>query len=172
MRHEDRESYQAILDSIRLVAPYFGDFHLRPYPQNKDKIQLEWTERHSDYPFRGQHLSDGTLRFICLATLLLQPRRPSTIIIDQPELGLHPYAISVLAAIFRSVTKQGTQIIASTQSVALLNEFEPEDILVVDRINEASTFRRLSETDLSAWLEDYSLGEIWEKNIIGGKPAR
>jgi predicted ATPase len=172
MQEENKSNYEAIRDSIRLVAPFFGDFALRPTPANKQKIQLEWNERGSDFPFRGQHLSDGTLRFICLATLLLQPRRPSTIIIDEPELGLHPYAIVILASIFRSVAEQGTQIIASTQSVPLLNEFEPDDILVVDRVAGATTFRRFSQDELDPWLEEYSMGEIWQKNIIGGKPAR
>jgi predicted ATPase len=163
--------YQLILKTIQQVAPFFGDFHLRAYPENSQKIQLEWTEKGRDYPFIANDLSDGTLRFICLATLLLQPEMPTTILIDEPELGLHPYAISVLAGLFR-VASQRCQLIVSTQSLNLLDEFEASDVIVVDRENGQSIFRRLEEEKLSSWLEEYSLGELWEKNVIGGRPMR
>ena len=123
----------------------------------------------SDQYFDAHSLSDGTLRMICLTTLLLQPNRPATIIIDEPELGLHPSAISILASLIESVSLK-TQIIISTQSVTLINHFEPEHIIVAERENNQSVFKRLDTKSLSAWLEDYSLGEIWEKNVIGGRP--
>lgn len=163
--------YEIILKTIQQVAPFFGDFYLRPFPENSHKIQLEWTEKGSDYPFIANDLSDGTLRFICLATLLLQPEMPTTILIDEPELGLHPYAISVLAGLFR-VASQRCQLIVSTQSLNLLDEFEAHDVIVVDRENGQSVFRRLEEEKLTSWLEEYSLGELWEKNVIGGRPTR
>jgi predicted ATPase len=159
-------NYARIRDVVRLAAPFFDDFMLRPMPVNQDMIQLEWQQRDSNYPFRAHQLSDGTLRFICLATALLQPARPSTVLFDEPELGLHPYALTLLGNLF----KQGGQIIISTQSAALLNEFEPEDVVVVERANGESTFRRLAASDLSEWLEDYALGELWQKNILGGRP--
>jgi predicted ATPase len=162
--------YKLILKTIRQVAPFFGDFHLRPFPENPHKIQLEWTEKGSDYPFIANDLSDGTLRFMCLATLLLQPEMPTTILIDEPELGLHPYAISVLAGLFR-VASQRCQLIVSTQSLNLVDEFNVSDIIVVDRENGQSVFRRLEEDKLKSWLEEYSLGELWEKNVIGGRPT-
>ena len=116
-------------------------------------------------------LSDGSLRFICLATLLLQPLEllPDTIIIDEPELGLHPYAISVLASIFHQVAEE-KQLIIATQSVELIDKFEPDDIIVVEQQNGVSSFNRLSAEKLKDWLEDYSLGELWQRNIIGGRP--
>jgi len=163
--------YELILKTIRQVAPFFGHFHLRPFPENPQKIQLEWTEKGSDYPFIANDLSDGTLRFICLATLLLQPEMPKVILIDEPELGLHPYAISVLAGLFR-VASQRCQLIVSTQSLNLVDEFNMKDIIVVDRENGRSVFRRLTEQKLKSWLEEYSLSELWEKNVIGGKPTR
>jgi predicted ATPase len=164
------KNYKLIRDTIRMVAPFFDDFLLRPMPSNEDKIRLEWREQGSDYPFLAHHLSDGTLRFMCLATLLLQPKLPSTIVIDEPELGLHPYAINVLASIMRSVSKK-TQLIVSTQSVPLVNQFQPEDLLVVDRENHATEIRRLDGGQLAGWLENYSLGELWEKNVLGGRPS-
>ncbi len=164
--------YNMIVETIRLVAPFFGDFHLRPTPKNKNVIQLEWREKNSAYPFLAHQLSDGTLRFICLATLLLQPSEnmPATIIIDEPELGLHPYAVELLASLIESTSKTH-QIILATQSVALINQFEVEDIVVVDRQDKQSTFRRLIAKEYKEWLKEYSLGELWEKNIFGGNPV-
>ena len=114
--------------------------------------------------------SDGTLRFICLATVLLQPELPAAILIDEPELGLHPYALELLGSLIRS-TSQRTQLIVSTQSVGLLSQFEPENVIVVDRRGSESVMRRLDAQELQGWLEDYSLGELWEKNVLGGRPA-
>jgi len=118
-------------------------------------------------------LSDGTLRFICLATLLLQPAhlQPDTILIDEPELGLHPYALAVLAALLRQ-TSDARQLIVSTQSVELVNELAPEDVVVVSRKDGASVFERLDPERLQEWLEDYALGELWKMNVLGGRPTR
>ncbi len=173
------KSYQQIVKTVQLVAPFFGDFYLRPSPQNNDVIELEWFEQGQDIPFKAHHLSDGTLRFICLATVFLQPKlfhrhdlfQPATILVDEPELGLHPYAITILASLMRAAAKE-KQVIVSTQSVELLNEFEAKDVIVVDRDNGKSLLRRLKKKDLHEWLEDYSLGELWKKNILGGRPSR
>ncbi len=170
LRENHEAAYRRIVDAVRLVAPFFDDFVYRP--GNPDTVELEWIQAgHPDTPLRAHMLSDGTLRFICLATLLLQPisRLPETILIDEPELGLHPYAISILVDIFKQVSEQ-RQLIVSTQSVELVNELSPEDVIVVDQENGASTFHRLSQEDLSGWLEQYSLGELWKRNILGGRP--
>jgi predicted ATPase len=154
-----------------LVAPFFGDFYLRPFPQNKEVIELEWFERGQDVPFKAHLLSDGTLWFICLATVFLQPEdlQPETILVDEPELGLHPYAITVLASLIRTTKKQ---VIISTQSVELLNEFDANDVIVVDRGRGKSLLRRLNQHELEEWLVEYRLGELWKKNILGGRPSR
>lgn len=162
-------NYKAICDTIRLVAPFFKSFLLRPY-LDTDSIQLEWFEHSNDFPFKAYHLSDGTLRFICLATLLLQPNLPKVIVMDEPELGLHPYAIAVLASLIKSASER-CQIILSTQSVELLNEFAPEEVLVVEKKGSESTFKRQSTEELSQWLESYTLGELWQKNVLGGRPS-
>lgn len=161
---------RSITDVIRMVAPFFGSFQLQPDRLNQEKIRLEWQELGSDAYFDAHALSDGTLRFICLAALLLQPELPSTVLLDEPELGLHPYAISVLADLLRSAATR-TQVIVSTQSVTLVNQFTPEDILVVDRQEGASVFRRLTSAEIESWLDDYALGELWEKNVLGGRPG-
>jgi predicted ATPase len=161
--------YSRILSTVKLAAPFIEDFVLNPMPENTQRIRLRWQHKNFEDEFDISQLSDGTLRFICLTTLLLQPNPPKLIIIDEPELGLHPYAINVLAGMLRSVSTQ-TQIIVSTQSVSLVNEFQPEDIIVVDREDDASTFTRLNPEELAVWLEDYKLGELWETNLIGGRP--
>ncbi len=145
--------YSRIRDVIRLAAPFFDDFKLRPMPTSPDMIQLEWLQKDSDYPFRANQLSDGTLRFICMATALLQPSPPPTMLFDEPELGLHPYALTLLGNLFKQAADSAArQVIISTQSAPLLNEFAPEDIVVVERTNGESTFRRLEPADLSECL--------------------
>ncbi len=169
LRETSSDSYGRIRDSVRLVAPFFDDFRLVPDRLNQARIQLEWQQVGSDSYFNAHALSDGTLRFICLSTLLLQPNPPSNIIIDEPELGLHPYAIAQLAEMFKS-SAHDHQLIVSTQSVTLLNHLEPEDIIVTEHHRGASTFERPDVDHLQKWLDDYSVGELWEKNVLGGRP--
>jgi predicted ATPase len=164
------KSYKKIVKTIQRVAPFFHDFILEPEIHNSDTIRLKWKHKGTDDYFDANDLSDGILRFICLTTLLLQPNLPTIILLDEPELGLHPFALKILASMFRVVSKK-TQIIASTQSATFTDEFEVEDIIVVDRVDNHSEFRRLHEEDYKEWLEEYSLGEIWQKNLIGGVPS-
>lgn len=168
LREDWQESYQDIRNALRLCIPFFDDFLLRPSTAGQEeKVKLTWTQKGSDFPMQPYHLSDGSIRFICLATALLQPNPPSTIIIDEPELGLHPAAISLLAEMIKDAAKR-TQIIVATQSPALIDNFAVEDIIVVKRHEGASDFQRLEEKDFSTWLEEYTLGELWTKNVIQG----
>gem|GEM_PF-115739 len=168
LRHDNQSTYENIVETIRLVTPFFDDFILQPGAN--EKIQLRWKQQGADYPLKAQHLSDGTLRFICLTTALLQPIPPSTLIIDEPELGLHPYAIAILAELIQAASET-TQLIISTQSPILIDYFEPEDIVVVNRKEGTSVFERLNKNDLSSWLDSYTLGELWQKEIISGGPV-
>ena len=172
LREKYEESYGLIRRSVRLVAPFFKDFVLRPMPFNENMIRLEWSHVGTDAYFDASSLSDGTLRFIALATLLLQPSRmlPSVVLLDEPELGLHPYAITMLCSLVKSGAVR-TQVVIATQSPLMLDHFDPEDLLVAERREGASTFTRLDSGDLEAWLEDYSLGQLWEKNELGGRPS-
>jgi predicted ATPase len=167
MRDAQPQHYERIVKTIRLVAPYFGDFELKEVAPNQ--TQLLWKERYSDLVFYPHQLSDGSIRFICLATLLLQPDPPTTVIVDEPELGLHPYAIEVVAGLFREAAAR-SQLIVSTQSRPLVDEFEPQDMIVVDRKEGETEFSRPDSEALEKWLEDYSLGELWGKNVLGGRP--
>lgn len=163
------EYYRRIVETIRLCAPFFGDFVLIPKEDN-NTIILNWKEQGSDMLFGPHQLSDGTLRLMALVTLLLQPQLPSMIIIDEPELGLHPYAINVLGGLLQKASAT-SQLLISTQSVNLVDQFEAEDIITVDRQDGQSVLKRQDSTKLEDWLDEYSLSELWEKNVLGGRPS-
>jgi predicted ATPase len=172
LREKHEPSYSLIQRAVQRVTPFFDDFRLQPLKLSPDDIRLEWRHKRSDQYFDASSLSDGTLSFIVLATLFLQPEkyRPSVILVDEPELGLHPYAIEMLAALVRRASATA-QVIVSTQSSLLLDHFEPEDVLVADRVDDGTRITRLESQRWSKWLEDYSLGQLWEKNEFGGRPV-
>ncbi|MEO5349401.1 MAG: AAA family ATPase [Magnetococcus sp. YQC-3] len=161
--------FRHIEEHVRLVAPFFDCFLLAPSRLQEDKIQLEWRQQGSDAHFDAYALSDGTLRFICLATLLLQPNPPPILLLDEPELGLHPSAIHLLAEMLEAASRR-TQVLCTTQSVTLLDHFAPEAVVVVENDGRQTTFRRLEAEPLKAWLAEFSLGQLWEKNLLGGRP--
>lgn len=170
LQENHKKHFKRIEQVIKSIAPYFDRFELIPDRINPDRINLEWREiNNPDFPLNGHHFSDGTIRFIALCTLLLQPHLPQVIIIDEPELGLHPVAIHKLSGLIKKASKK-CQIIISTQSVNLVSHFEPSDIVTVDRIDKGSSFNRLTNEDLGNWLEDFSLGDLWVKNLIKGQP--
>lgn len=172
LREKHETSYSLIRRTVQRVTPFFDDFQLEPQKLNTEKMRLEWRHKGSEAYFDASSLSDGTLRFIALATLFLQPEsyRPSVILVDEPELGLHPYAITMLASLIKQASIS-TQVIVSTQSPLLLDHFQPEDVLVADRVDGSTQFTRLESAKLDTWLQDYSLGQLWEKNEIGGRPS-
>lgn len=165
----DRVAWRRINQHIKRIAPSIKE--LSPaLIERSSKVRLDWIDDR-DERFGVAQLSDGTLRAIALITALAQPTRqlPKLISIDEPELGLHPYAIHVIAELARSISRH-TQLIFATQSTELLNHFEPHEIVVVERHQNASTLRRLDQEGLSGWLEDYTLSELFNKGIIGGRP--
>lgn len=170
LSQRDEKAFKLIEATVHSIAPYFKAFKLREDPLSPQTIQLEWEEHASDMYLNGYSFSDGTLRFIALATLLLQSNLPKIIIIDEPELGLHPAAITKFAALIKRASAT-SQIILSTQSTNVVNCFDVEDIITVDREDKQSVFKRLEEQDLSIWLDEYqySISDLWEKNIIGAQ---
>lgn len=171
LRGQHEQAYLLIENTVRQVAPFFDSFVLEPQANNEHMILLKWKHKGSDGYFDAHSISDGTLRFIAVATLLLQPKslRPSLILLDEPELGLHPFAIHLLAAMLDQASAD-SQIIVATQSPILLDYFKPEDVLVAERVAGATEFHRLDGERLASWLEEYSLGQLWEKNEFGGQP--
>jgi len=172
MRKENPPRYQRIRETVQLIAPFFDDFLLEPERMGEnEQVRLEWRQKGSTFPLQPWQFSDGTIRFICLATALLQPNPPSTIVIDEPELGLHPFAIETLAALLHeAATGHQPQLIVSTQSPGLMDHFDADNLIIVDRIEGASVFRRLDSGHLEQWLKDYSLGELVRKDIIESGP--
>lgn len=174
---EDPETfpyYKKIVRYIQQAMPQFGDFDLIPNERNQNYITLNWRDnKNKQYLFGPHQISDGSLRFMCLATLLLQPPTllPNVIILDEPELGLHPSAIGYFASMVKTASKH-SQVIIATQSPRLVDEFGLENIVVVERdpITDATTFSHKETNQLLPWLEEYSLSELWEKNVIGGQP--
>jgi predicted ATPase len=151
-----------------LVSPT-GGFQARETPATSS-VRLHWIDER-DEVFGPHHLSDGTLRLIALVTALTQPahRMPRFVSIDEPELGLHPAALSLVVELVRSISSR-TQVLLATQSPALLSHFGPENVVVCERASNASHFRRLDRKDLEHWLADYSLAELFDKGVLGGRP--
>jgi predicted ATPase len=151
--------------------PAFDDFVLEPQRLNPRNILLNWKQRGSEYIFGPHQLSDGTLRAMALISLFLQPKEdlPTIIILDEPELGLHPHAIEIITGLIRAASLE-TQVILTTQSTTFLDHFDPKEIIVVDFRQGHSLFHRLNTKELKYWLKDYSVGQLWEKNVLGGGP--
>jgi len=173
LKNEKSKYYERIVSYIKIVAPFFDDFVLEPI---NNSIQLRFKEINSELELGSFRLSDGTVRFICLATLLLQPKEtmPKIIIIDEPELGLHPVAIDILAEML-NIASNSAQIFLTTQSERLINHFEPKNIIAIDRKKDIngryySAFNKLSEDSLKSWTDEYSISDMWDSNIIGGRP--
>ncbi len=162
--NENPTIYKRIIYTIQSIAPYFSDFYFQP--NENGYLKLQWTDKCSNTIYGVNDLSDGTLRFIALCVLFLQPELPETIIIDEPELGLHPTAITKLSGLIKSVVQKKTQVIVATQSADLINHFKPEDVVTVDQINGASEFHRLDKQNLEQWIEEYSIGDLWMRNIL------
>jgi len=163
-------AYRRIAETVRQVMPFFADFVLEP---TNGRVLLQWQEQQSDIVFGAHQASDGTLRTLALIALLLQPTEdiPGLLILDEPELGLHPFAIKIVAGLVKSVSVN-RQVLLATQSMTLIDHFEAKDVIVVNRRGRESEFVRLDEEALSEWLEQYSLAELWEKNVLGGRPHR
>ncbi len=171
LRETNKGVYQRIVSTVRLFAPFFDDFSLAPRSLYPTRILLNFKQNDCDYEFGPHQLSDGTLRAMAITSVLMQPESelPRLIVIDEPEIGLHPYAVSVIASLLKKASLH-TQVIVATQSPHLLDDCAPEDVICVDRVGQESIFTRPGADKLQSWLEEYSLGEVWQKNVIGGGP--
>ena len=169
IRQQNPVIYHRIVKTVQSVAPYFSDFFLEP--NANDYISLQWKDKYNDTVYGINDLSDGTVRFMALTTLFMQPNLPQTIIIDEPELGLHPAAIIKLAGMIQSSAAKNCQGILATQSTDLISHFQPEDIITADQEKGETVFNRLNSEKLSIWLEDYTIDDLWKRSIIAtGQP--
>ena len=170
-RQQAEPVYRRIVSTIRKIMPEFADFDLEPDRLNPKEIALNWRRVGTDYLFGPHQVSDGTLRAMAIMTLFLQPEAdlPGVIILDEPELGLHPHGLQIIAGLIRAASST-SQVIVATQSQTFLEHFQPSEIVVVEATGGSSHFRRLDEMDLHDWLADYTIGELWEKNVLGGGP--
>lgn len=166
------DHYRQILGTIQMGAPFLHSFVFRPMPENSEMIRLEWHEVGTEHVFQGHQMSDGLLRFTLLVTLLMQPvpLRPSVIIIDEPELGLHPAAIDILGGLMRSASAF-TQILITTQSPLFLNQFTLDEIRIIERRTGYSTITTPDTDHLRQWLDEYSPAELWQSGLLGGDPV-
>jgi predicted ATPase len=173
LKHNHPKCFRRIQAVTQFLMLHFNEMILEPItlPDGQKTIELRWTDKGDPgSSFSAYQLSDGTLRFIALATLLLQESPPPIIIIDEPELGIHPISLHLLAAMIRSAANNDSQVIVATQSGRLINHFVPEDLVFVERnwSGKHTVFGRPAPGSLDHWLEDDSLGDLWELNTFGG----
>ncbi|MDO5844457.1 MAG: AAA family ATPase [Methanocorpusculum sp.] len=167
IKNEAPDNFEKIIDTIRLVYPEFENFI---FDISDGNISIRWSDstvKNFEYPISA--MSDGTLRFAAISTLMLQPSPPELIMIDEPELGLHPFAINVLSDLIH-MASLNSQILISTQSIQLINNFEAFDILIAEYTNGGTVITRPNLEELEDWLKKYSIGEIWQRNVFGGNP--
>ena len=172
LKEEHSRAYEKISSSMRFIMPLFDDFVLEPQVNGATPdhlVRLRWRELGTHYVYQPWQMSDGALRALALITVLMQPDPPPTIIIDEPELGLHPNALDFLAGLMHCAAQE-TQLIVTTQSPDLLRTMEPEDVVVVHNRSGETAFERLEREPQAIWLEEYSLGELWLKNVIQAGP--
>jgi predicted ATPase len=165
--------YRKIRTAVKLIMPGFDDFALEPEENealNDKFVRLRWRQKGSGHLFQPWQMSDGSLRFLALSVALLQPNPPTLIVIDAPELSLHPESLATLAG-FMHEAAYNSQLIVTTQSPDLLNAMEPEDVVTVNMRNGESIFERLNRADLADWLNDYTIGDLWWKKVIQAGPT-
>lgn len=165
-QREHRDAYNEIIKTLRVAFPTFKDLHF-PCEVSEGKIALRWEgEFKREFPMHV--LSDGVLKFLCLTTLLLSPDPPDLICIDEPEIGLHPQLIGLVAELLTAASER-TQLIVATHSPQLIKRLKPEDVVIVEKKDGATELRRLPTEELEAWLRDFTLDELWLTGVIGGR---
>lgn len=169
LEHEDIKRYELICETVSRVLPVFDRFHIE---ESYGKVLLRWKARVPEKTFGAHLTSDGSLRFFALVTLLNLPPEmlPDVLLLDEPELGLHPAAVALIGGMIEALAEE-RQVIVATQSPLLVDAFGLDEIFVLD-LNEGRTeFRKLPPEDYRVWLEEsFTPGELWQKNLLGGYP--
>ena len=168
LEQNDVRRYESICRYVSRVLPVFDRFALE---ERHDRVILRWKVKSSNKTYGAHLASDGSLRLFALVTLLNLPLDllPRVILLDEPELGLHPAAISLVGGMIRSLASQ-RQIIVATQSSLLVDVFELDQLFVLDLDGDATTVQRMKSDDYHEWLGECSTGQLWEDNLLGGYP--
>ena len=168
MGHEELDLYELICHHIRRILPGFDCFQIE---ERYGKVALRWRSRVLNKTYGAHLTSDGSLRFFALATLMNLPGEmlPDVLVLDEPELGLHPMAITLVADMIRAMAED-RQIILATQSPLLVDTFDLEEVFVFEMRDGRSELTNPDSTQLQNWLDEFSVGELWQKNLLGGRP--
>ena len=166
LRDEHPSTYKRVLYGWHHIAPFLDDPILETHKVGREtKVSLAWKAKGSSCTMQARHLSGGVMRFLCLAAALWHKNYPPMIVVDEPELGLHPDPVDLAYELIECAARH-TQVITATQSTLLLRECAIEDVVVVRRKDDQSTFEKLKHDDFKAWLEDYSVSGLWLMNVI------
>ncbi len=168
LEHEDVGRFEQICRHINRILPVFDRFQIE---ERYGKVMLRWKLKGAEETFGAHLTSDGSLRFFALVTLLNLPPAllPDVILLDEPELGLHPAAIALVGNMIKSLATE-RQVITATQSPLLVDAFGLDEIVVLELRDKRTEFRRLDADSYQIWLDDFTTGELWQKNLIGGRP--
>ena len=166
MRETDPDRFETIEDTLRVAFPSFERLNFPPVAAGL--LAITWKERDVKHPFFMHQLSEGTLRFLWLVTLLYSPGLTEVTLLDEPEVSLHPELLSVLAGCLREAS-QRTQLIVATHADRLVRFLTPEEVVVLDMEDGATTATRADELDLGAWLSEYTLDQVWQNGRMGGR---
>lgn len=167
LRETERHRFDAVEDTLRVVFPNFDRLDFPPAAAGS--LTMAWRDKQYAKPLYPHQLSEGTLRFLWLVTLLQSPELPTVTLIDEPEVSLHPEMLRLLAGLFREASSR-TQLIVATHSERLVGFLQPAELLVCD-LDEAgtATITRADDLDLEGWLAEYSLDQLWRLGRLGGR---
>ena len=168
IEQEDLRRFATICRHIRRILPVFDRFQIE---DDDGKVMLEWKAQGMDKTVGAHLTSDGSLRLFALVTLLNLPERmlPDVLLLDEPELGLHPTAIALVGSMIK-VLATNRQVIVATQSPLLVDVFDLDKILVLELRNGRTEVLRYDESKYRHWLDEYATGELWQMNLLGGRP--
>ena len=168
LEHKDLDRYEIICRHIRRVLPGFDCFQIE---EQYGKVALRWRSPLLNKTYGAHLTSDGSLRFFALVTLLNLPREmlPGVLVLDEPELGLHPKAIALVGDMIRAMA-ESRQIILATQSPLLVDVFNLDQVVVLELRDGRTEVNRLPPQEFRAWIGKFSVGEMWQKNLLGGRP--
>ena len=168
LEHEDLDRYELICHHIRRVLPGFDCFQIE---EQYGRVALRWRSRLSDQTYGAHLTSDSSLRFFALATLLNLPGEmlPGVMVLDEPGLGLHPKAVTLVADMIRAIGED-REVILATQSPLLVDAFDLDEVFVLELRDGRTELTSPNSEQLQTWLDEFSVGELWQKNLLGGRP--